>query len=131
MRTKIINSLVLCSIILMCNNSFGQGPGAFDVANDTDCDIPVTVWSYNGSCTGSGCVAIDYVTGTAYANTTTRISNGAGVNGDIWGRVSMDYGGVKEEAGPCSSGSNDGATCNDDDIKITFDNCVKAFIEVD
>ena len=93
MRTKIINSLMLCSIILMCNNSFGQGPGAFYFANNLGCEMKVTIWAYEGECESIQCDSDVGSIGpiTVDANSTLNVASGYSGSGDVWGKVLVEF----------------------------------------
>lgn len=124
-------SICLLTVVLSFSTSFAQSPGAIDVENNTNCAISVTVFLYSGASCPPACTGTpDTHGGTAAANTTTTIHTGTSLNGQ-WGKISMDTGNKKEEAGPCVTSSSDGCDCNGADIKIEMDNCNLAIISLE
>ena len=119
---------MLCSIVLMYSNSFGQGPGAFDFSNNVACDVYVTITAYNGSCGNIDCIGGSQgsigpvlVTG----NSTVDVASGYSGGGDVWAVVyvteSMDFTRSADD-GVCHNITGTLPNCPGDPA-VTWGNC--------
>jgi len=141
MKKRITHLLWTIFFAFITNNIYAQ-PGDYEIVNDTDCDIDVKVYLYDY--TGTACASnCNYITDTGWITVSansTHIVSGAGYATGWWNKIEIknpDYPAsctnppnVTEEAGPCATPRDNGASCDCNDIKVTTDNCTKATIEV-
>ena len=129
MRTKIIKSLVLCSIILICNNSFGQGPGVFNFNNNLSCTVYVTIFAYDGECESVTCDDDVGSIGTSVAgHSVVNVASGYSGNGDVWGKVEVQYNTPITSVGAGDCSSTGPIYCSSGSQYVQWDSCNGASI---
>ena len=126
MNTAVFKFIILYSIsLLLALSSKGQGPGAFNVTNNTNCDITAQAWAYNGSCGSVDCESgVQGTTGqvSVPANSTVNIATGYSGGGDVWAEVETSISGsqVSKDADASCSFPVGGTTCS---FGVSFYSC--------